>query len=424
MAGRPIWMIRLLFFMLVTIKGFDRLIYASIWAEDGKVFLKQAIEIGWSSLFIPYDGYFHTLPRLIALTATHLPATLIPHFIVLVCYAIVAYAITLVFSASYTWLFRNRTLSTVCAILLLLLPGQGIILGNTANLHWYLLLILALLGLKDITKPYTIPELIIAFLCISSEGAVIILLPLFLTRMALIESKTLQRLCGEIIIAGLIVAFAGLHLSIPGEAHEYASVSSYFQILVSQFCYFFMLHIFVGDSIVRVISGNEKILRLLAFLTLSALLYILRRVWQKELTLVLVLSLCGLLLPIMIALARPQNIELMDTYFSFDSVRWFRFRYSFFVPAIASIFWISLISRMTSPRWLPDFLVAVILFTQIFLNGYRIPINRYKEISDWYDKAPLLEKSWRQGCPERVLVHINPPPWTVEFRSPVKSDCD
>lgn len=46
-----------------------------LWAEDGSIFLMQADQHGLGALLLPYMGYLHTLPRLIAATA---PALLDP----------------------------------------------------------------------------------------------------------------------------------------------------------------------------------------------------------------------------------------------------------------------------------------------------------------------------------------------------------
>ncbi|NVZ19511.1 hypothetical protein HX794_07660 [Pseudomonas costantinii] len=50
----------------------------SLWAEDGAEFYPQAIGHGASSLFIPYSGYLHLFPRVIALIATLASAPMIP----------------------------------------------------------------------------------------------------------------------------------------------------------------------------------------------------------------------------------------------------------------------------------------------------------------------------------------------------------
>jgi hypothetical protein len=61
----------LLFIGLFALHRPDGVINPQLWAEDGPIFHQDAELFGWRSLFIPRMGYFHTIPRLIALTARH-----------------------------------------------------------------------------------------------------------------------------------------------------------------------------------------------------------------------------------------------------------------------------------------------------------------------------------------------------------------
>jgi len=413
------------FFVLIIFKGIDRLLHAGIWAEDGKVFLKQAFELGWSSLLVPYDGYFHSLPRLIAGAVSWMPVAFMPTALVLICYAIFAYAIALICTKPYRWLFPHKGFAFVCALLLLLSPGQHVMLGNTANLHWYLLLILAVYGLKDIDESYTVPELAVAFLCVASEGASLIVLPLFLTRVGLKKHRGQSDCRGEYLILLFIVVFALIHLygaqpAQPGRA-EFALYPALF---INHLYYFFTLHLFTGDALLSIIPQYKVMLKLTAFVLILCLIFWFSKRWRADYLLIIVVSLSSLFLPVLIAAVRPQNLSILTDYYQYDAYAWFRFRYSFFIPAIASIFWCFVISRITRPHWLPALLFAIILSVQIYGGRDRFAIGRYKEISDWYQQAPLLERSLDQGCPPSVQVRISPPGWFVDFTSPVTAVCE
>lgn len=45
----------------------------TFWAEDGHLFVEAAVNGGAQSLFLPYAGYLHTVPRLVALAVVVLP---------------------------------------------------------------------------------------------------------------------------------------------------------------------------------------------------------------------------------------------------------------------------------------------------------------------------------------------------------------
>lgn len=413
------------FFVLTIIKGSDRLLHAGIWAEDGKVFLKQAFELGWSSLLTPYDGYFHSLPRLIALAVSWLPLVFIPTAIVLICYAIFAYSISIIISESYRWLFPHKIFAVFCGLLLLLSPGQLVMLGNTANLHWYLLFILAIYGLKDIDKSYTVVELSIALICIASEGAALILTPLYISRIVIKKYRESGDCRGEYLILFFIFLFTLINIFFtqPAERSN-LELSSFSAIFLNHLYYFFILHIFTGDSLLSMIPDNKVTLKYFAIFLCLCLFYWFSKKWQDHYLLIIVFSLCSLLLPPMIAAVRPHNISIITDYFHYDTYDWFRFRYSFFIPAVASIFWCFVISRIFRPRWLTSVLIFTILSIQIYGGRYRLAIDRYEEIDDWYLKAPMLEKSFSLGCPSSVLVKISPPGWTADFISPAAAECE
>ncbi len=58
-----------LFTTLFALHRLDGLAHPQLWAEDGPVFHQDADQLGSLSIFVPRIGYFHTLPRLIALLA-------------------------------------------------------------------------------------------------------------------------------------------------------------------------------------------------------------------------------------------------------------------------------------------------------------------------------------------------------------------
>ena len=59
--------------MLLALRRPHELIAAQFWAEDGAIFFSQRLALGpWHSIFVPYNGYQHLIPRLIAAAAAPL----------------------------------------------------------------------------------------------------------------------------------------------------------------------------------------------------------------------------------------------------------------------------------------------------------------------------------------------------------------
>ena len=155
----------------------------TLWAEDGRNFLQDALDLGpLDSLFIPYAGYLHTLPRIIT--------ALIVGFVPVSSYALamtagsciagaVIASIVFVCSRDVVGWIPARVLIAMVTVLAPLAPRE--VSGNTANLHslvlwtmfWillyhprtrvgsYLLALTALLGcLTEIQTVFLLPLLL------------------------------------------------------------------------------------------------------------------------------------------------------------------------------------------------------------------------------------------------------------------------
>lgn len=113
---------------------------ATVWAEDGGVFLRERVALGpIEPLLHPYAGYLHLVPRLLVDVAWAFP--LVDYALVLsagAC-AVVGVVAAAVFVLARDvvphWPFR-LVLAAVPAVLPLA-PYE--IAGNAANLHWFLL---------------------------------------------------------------------------------------------------------------------------------------------------------------------------------------------------------------------------------------------------------------------------------------------
>ncbi|HYH77611.1 MAG TPA: hypothetical protein VD841_08955 [Arthrobacter sp.] len=113
----------------------------TVWAEDGGVFLRDVLSSGHlGSILLPYDGYLHILPRAVAAVA-HALVPLQDYAVamsMLSCLVIALIAVG-VFSLSRS-VTESVPLRLMIAAIPILLPiGPKEVLGNAANLHWYLL---------------------------------------------------------------------------------------------------------------------------------------------------------------------------------------------------------------------------------------------------------------------------------------------
>ena len=129
---RLTWWLLLSLGLLMFLRKPHALHTPQLWAEDGSVFLNDQDQYGLGAFFLPYMGYLHALPRLIAwLAAQVLDPAWWP-----ACYNGVAFAIWL---AAIARLFTARfdlPGKPWLALAFLLVPHTGEVFFNVTNLQW------------------------------------------------------------------------------------------------------------------------------------------------------------------------------------------------------------------------------------------------------------------------------------------------
>lgn len=153
----------------------------TLWAEDGGIFLRQAMDSRLlAGLMDPYDGYLHVLPRLLA----HISLRLGP----LEGYAeritwLSCGCIGLVGAAVF-FLSRSRVPSVgsrlFLAVIPALLPVAPLeVMGNTANLHWYMLWLMPWIILHESRgRSFNVLLLLVSFVAATTEIQTVLFVPL------------------------------------------------------------------------------------------------------------------------------------------------------------------------------------------------------------------------------------------------------
>jgi len=114
--------------------------FDTLWAEDGRVFLQQAVEGPVADVVArPYVGYLHAVPRLLGEVAV--AAGLERSAAVLSVGAALVVALLAAFVYVGTaGLLRGVPIRAALAAAVVLVPvGGAEVLNNAANLHWYLM---------------------------------------------------------------------------------------------------------------------------------------------------------------------------------------------------------------------------------------------------------------------------------------------
>lgn len=114
-------------------------VWNSLWAEDGRVFLSDALRDSHGTFFAQNGGYVHVVPRSIAGIVALLPVTDAAAGMAIGAAAVIALVAGFVYLASAE-MFRSKAarLALAAAVVFVPVPGTEL-LANTTNLHFYLL---------------------------------------------------------------------------------------------------------------------------------------------------------------------------------------------------------------------------------------------------------------------------------------------
>ncbi len=148
-TGRPLWIVTALsgLFVLACIPlllgwRWSPRPWNLIWAEDGPIFLHDAVLQPWSEAVLsPYQGYMHLAPRTAALLVAELPPQLWALAIAVGSILVRALLAVVVWHATSGHV-PGRAARAVISVMIVTIPLGGVeVLNNLANLHWFLMLV-------------------------------------------------------------------------------------------------------------------------------------------------------------------------------------------------------------------------------------------------------------------------------------------
>ena len=138
-------MVFMISFVFLFAFAHDRFIHPRFWAEDGVVFFQQAYQHGLSSFIIPYAGYLHVIPRLVA----YLTVKLIPYRFAPLVFN---YSAVLLFMLTIWQVMTSRIKGVnkyLIALSLILVPSTAEILAVLTNVQWFLALLLISVFMRE-----------------------------------------------------------------------------------------------------------------------------------------------------------------------------------------------------------------------------------------------------------------------------------
>ncbi|MCW0435425.1 hypothetical protein [Xanthomonas sacchari] len=163
-----------------------------LWAEDGHVFLKGAIEHGLASLMEPYAGYLHVYARAVALIASLFGPRLIP-FMMLGGW-LVGYVVANLFVIRALRLNGAGALVALGTVLICALtPTTGETLFTVTNVQWYMGAALAVVVLMPSARSPSLAETIFIAVASLTGPFSIILLPLLILRIVIFRDAYVRQ---------------------------------------------------------------------------------------------------------------------------------------------------------------------------------------------------------------------------------------
>ncbi len=154
-----------------------------LWAEDGAVFVSQALREGPGAIVTAYAGYLHVVPRLAAEAALLFPLPIVPALITVSA----ALIVSLLACACFVFLetrLRSVPLRFAVWLVCLALPTMaGDVANNLANLHWFLLIAAFCAVMSQATtRAVATAQALVVFGAVTSDALALLLIPFFALR--------------------------------------------------------------------------------------------------------------------------------------------------------------------------------------------------------------------------------------------------
>ncbi|HUQ57319.1 hypothetical protein [Lentzea sp.] len=192
-------------FLLLIPAGWARLDH--LWAEDGAVFAAEALRFpALRNLVEPYDGYLHTVPRLVAEVAAVLPIEWTAAVFAVTAAALRALVALIAFAGSKAYIESTPLRFALAALVIVLPAGNSETLDNLSNLHWFLFygVFWALLW----RNAPRVPVALFVLLAALTGPLVLVLAPIALVRLFLPRKEVPLAFLGGLVVQAVTVALS------------------------------------------------------------------------------------------------------------------------------------------------------------------------------------------------------------------------
>jgi len=192
--------------LLLILRRPDAVWAPQFWAEDGQVFFAQQF-YHEATIFSPYAGYLHLIPRTTAWLADYFPVLWAPLIYNLCALLLASFCCAWISLPHFSHLVSGSRLRVLVALLLAMMPAASTVLLNLTNLQWYLLVWCALFCLQKFsTLKGLISATVVYVLFVLSAGLASILAPIWLLRAIVLKERRIHSIAMLLFHAGYLAA--------------------------------------------------------------------------------------------------------------------------------------------------------------------------------------------------------------------------
>ncbi len=411
-------------------RAWPRLHHQEIWAEDGMMYLPDALRLSWGSLLVPVGGFYQLVPRaLITLWSRVLPPADWPIAINVSALVLAAAVLAIPVGRAYGWIIPDIRARFLLCLMFCLTPGLNEMIGNYPNLSWFFFFALAFMGLRDPVEPIPLWGLLLSAFLIASMAQAVFALPLFTWRVAesLRRRRTRAHLWRSVaLLTALCVSIWVLWLirESPDPLLPHAARHTLFLAFAKTTADSLLLLPLAGDRLAVALSGlatpwPRVVALVVMFAALMAAVIRLRE--RPAMPAVVLLTLGVACWPAVSWIARPGNLAAFLV--PLDDVA-IRHRYAFPSGLTALLLWMFLIH---ASRWSRSWKMALslaLLAGSLGIGTDRFTISAYGAELKWYRIAWFIERARTTGCPNPIVGSIYPGRWTFEYEDPRRPHCE
>lgn len=392
--------------LLLFLRRPDSLLYPQFWAEDGAEFFY--FQLQGASLFKPYSGYLHLVPRAVAMLAGLFPARQAPLVYNLAALILAAVCSSWFALPQFRHLAQSDLLRGLACLLIALMPAAGTVLGNLTNVQWYLLIWLGLVCFQPL--PSTIPgktALIAAYSAavLSSIVAVVLAPALMLRALMVKKDRWFCLLLAAIPIVYAVVLKTWLEPAGPGAAASFlGTMTSLSGLMISRVG---IMGIF-GPSAPALFASHHPAMFATGGLGLTAI--VAAALWRAQprgpfaafTVLVFYLAASSISMLVLFRAPRPPD----DLFYTIGGSRYF-----FFGVAVFYLWMAAAADKLKQDKWprRAGIVLAIVIALAVAGNFRAEPL----EDADWPRWAAGLEEAGKSKTLFVADVPINPRGWFI-----------